>query len=299
MNITWYCPDSVNINFNNPTDNPSFRLRCFNIHNYLISKGYSSKIINNPNQVNKNDMVVLMSFGEQEYDLAKWVTQYGGKMIHDYSENIRGIPVLEKTKELCSYIVCCSTWLGEAEALVYKEKVKVIKDMIEKPPVIKNPFHINNKLKVVWSGMGGNAEFVKLSIKPIIESNDMEYVEISNREEANIRWDSNWPYYMASCDIAICPQMHWLFPAKSNVKVSTAISLGLPTIASPILSYEEIICDGFNGYIAYDLDDWDQYLKEIKLNKPYEKFYRNNLGILSKYSLESISEEWLDIFKKC
>jgi len=296
MNIYWYCPPEVNRDFSNPLDNPSFRLRCYNIHKRLERDGYSSKIVDDYNLINDPDVVVLMSFGMTEYSIAKTVTSWGASVFHDYAENFRGDPVLEATKSLCKYLVCCSTWLRDEEAKVYPDKAVVVKDMFEESPVVHNFSYKREKLKVVWSGMGGNASFVSNFLKPIIEKNGMEYVEISNRPEATISWDKNWFYHMASCDIAICPQMHWHFPAKSNVKVTTAMSLGLPVIASPIKSYLEIIDNGSNGFIAESLEDWGIYLNKLKeYNLRYNFSQRANLK-LSKYRAEHIYQQWLNLF---
>ena len=299
MNIYWYCPPSVTQSFKNPIDNPSFRLRCWHIHNKLVKDGYSSKIVDNISLINDPDVVVLMSFGDQEYMLAKQVTDWGKTVIHDYSENIRDIPILEETKKLCKYIVCCSTYLGKEESKNYKDKVVVIKDPIEEKPIEHNRSYARDKLKVVWAGMSGNAPFVSTYIKPMIENIGMEYVEISNRPEANHYWDDNWYFHMASCDIAICPQMHWYFPAKSNVKVTTALSLGLPVVCSPIQSYLEIIENGFNGYVAESLEDWEIYLNNLKnYNLRYNFIDRSNIK-LKKYRLDYIYKQWLDLFKSC
>lgn len=299
MNIYWYCPPSVNSDFKNPLDNPSFRLRCYNIHTQLVKDGYNSKIVSETHQIIDPDVVVLMSFGITEYNLALWVTSQGGQVFHDYAENFRGDPVLENTKSLCKYLVCSSTWLRNEEAKTYPDKAVVIKDMIEEVPVIHNFSYKREKLKVVWSGMSGNAPFVSEFLKPIVEKNGMEYVEISNRPEATILWDENWYFHMASCDIAICPQMHWYFPAKSNVKVTTAMGLGLPVIGSPIQSYYEIIENGINGYIAESLEDWSTYLNKLKnYNLRYNFVSKANLK-LRQYRSEYIYQQWLDLFKSC
>lgn len=298
MNVYWYCPSQVTQDFNHHLDNPSFRLRCWYTHNYLIKHGINSQIVCDYSLINKPDVVVLMSFGEQEYEIAKAVNSWGATVIHDYSENIRGIPILEETKNLCKYIVCCSTWLRDEEAKTYGDKCIVVKDPYEPSPIIRNHDQkVGEKLKVVWAGMGGNAEWVEYYLKPIVESLGMDYVEISNRPEATLQWDPYWAYHMASCDIAICPQDTNIFPAKSNVKVTTAISLGLPTICSPLQSYKEIITDNVNGFISVTLENWERDLKLLKdnvgLRKQFAQLSYSN--IKEEYSIENIAKKWLDV----
>jgi len=299
MNIYWYCPPSVTADFKDPLDNPSFRLRCYLIHEMLLKDGYNSQIVNDYNLIHNPDVVVLMSFGMTEYSIARHVTSWGASVFHDYSENFRGDPILEATKELCKYIVCCSTWLRDEEAKTYPDKAVVIKDPIEESPILSNISYKRDKLKVVWSGMSGNSFYISEVLKPIIERNGMEYVEISNSSEATIPWSKNWDYHTASCDIAICPQIHWYFPAKSNVKVTTAMALGLPVIASPIKSYLEIIDHGDNGYIAYSLEDWESSLIELKNFNTRYNIVQKSTRKLRPYRIENIYQQWLDLFKSC
>jgi len=300
MRIFWYCPLSMFNDFDEMSDHPSFRLRCLNIHKELLKNGHYSKIAHSVYEIQDPDVVVLLSFGEAELELAQWTKNRGAVLIHDYSENIRGIPVLEETKELCDKIICCSTALGALEKINYTEKVRVIKDPIEESPVIHNSNFSNDTLKVVWMGMGGNAAWISGLFKPIIESYNMEYVEISNRDEASIPWDRNtWQVDMASCDIALCPQIHWEYPAKSNVKVTTAMGLGLPVIASPIQSYTEIIRTEYNGFICQDLEHWGDGLNKLQLKNVRELFTHRSKEFLLYYSIDFIYNEWLTVFKEC
>lgn len=299
MSIYWYCPDSVNSHFEKPEHNPSFRLRCWTIHKKLLEEGYSSHIVSRATDIWNPSVIVLMSFGFEEICLTKYFSDKGVSVIHDYCENIRGLPFLEETKSLCRFIVCCSTWLGEEESKTYPSKVRIIKDHYESIGVMKNFNHKRKKKKVVWAGMGGNADIPFNLIKPIVEGQGLEYVEISDRDEATIKWSENYLYHMADCDIAICPQDHWSFPAKSNVKVTTAMSLGLPVIASPVRSYEEIITNGVNGFISHSLEDWSNNIFFLSNNNVSEEFYNKSRDILKDYSLDSIYKKWLALFKEC
>jgi len=300
MRVYWFCPSKIFKAFRNKEDNPSFRLRCLNTHKYLIQKGHFSRIVEDIKDIEDPDIVILMSFGEEELELAKWVKGIGAILIHDYSENIRGIPVLEKTKELCDRIVCCSTVLGEFEKEAYPEKVRVVKDPIEESPVIHNPKYENYPLRVGWLGMGGNAAWVRQLLKPIVDDLGMDYIEISNREESEILWNMRtWQADLASCDIVLCPQIHWQFPAKSNVKVTTSISLGLPVICSPIYSYEEIIKDNYNGFLCQELEQWWVGLNKLKSKELRELFVKRSREIIPYYSSDFIAREWETVFKEC
>lgn len=300
MRIYWYCPLKIFEAFENHEDNPSYRLRCLNTHKHLLKNGHHSVIAHSVYDIVDPDIVILMSFGEEELKLAKWAKGRGAALIHDYSENIRGIPVLEETKKLCDGIVCCSTALGNLEKVNYPETVYVVKDPIEESMIIHNPRFSNDKLRAVWMGMGGNASWVSDLLRPIVESLDMEFVEISNRPEATIPWNRNtWKADMASCDISLCPQVHWQFPAKSNVKITTSMGLGLPVVCSPIQSYAELVQDNFSGFICQDLDQWRVALNRLKSKELRELFVKRLGEFIPYYSEEFIYREWEAVFKMC
>lgn len=298
MKIYWFCPEKIFSAFKNPTDNPSFRLRCWYNHQKLIESGHFSKIVFSTKEIIDPDVVIFMSFGEEELDLAKFAKSKGKYLVHDYSENIRGIPVLEETKKLCDYLACCSTALATIEGKTYGSKAIIIKDPYEDFPVIKNPSYSNKKLKVVWSGMGGNAPLVENLLKPIVLGAGMDFVEISNRPQSTIQWNiADWYKNMAECDICICPQDHWNYPCKSNVKVTTAMALGLPVLASPLLSYRETITNGENGFICNTLEDWSDGLKQLNSKELRHKFASNSFKTIEQYSIDNTFKKWKTIFK--
>lgn len=296
MKIYWYYPNNNYSLFPNVFDNPSIRLRVKYNLEFFNKDGHDAQITDDLDKAYLADILILLSFGEKEYLLTKYLKEHQKIVIHDYTENIRGIPILEKTKELCDQIICCSTVLAEKERETYPDKVSVIKDPFEPTAIIKNIDYFSKK--VVWSGMGGNAVLPQKILKPIIYKVGLKYIEISNNPNSDYAWQQDtWQNYYASCDIAICPQDQWVFPAKSNVKVTTAMSLGLPVIASPIQSYLEIIDNEENGFIAYTLEDWEKYLYLLKDYSVRKKIVTNAFKKLSDYSVETIYKQWKNILK--
>jgi len=62
--------------------------------------------------------------------------------------------------------------------------------------------------------------------------------------------------------------------AKSNLKYFEAALTAIPTIASPIQSYEEVITSGINGYLANNDEEWYDCLSEL-IDRPER---RDNIG---------------------
>lgn len=51
---------------------------------------------------------------------------------------------------------------------------------------------------------------------------------------------------------------------KSENRLTLMMSTGLPVVATPIPSYEEVIEQGINGYLAQDISEWMTYLSTLR-----------------------------------
>lgn len=51
---------------------------------------------------------------------------------------------------------------------------------------------------------------------------------------------------------------------KSENRLTLMMSTGLPVVATPIPSYEEVIEQGVNGYLAQDISEWMEYLSKLR-----------------------------------
>ena len=133
------------------------------------------------------------------------------------------------------------------------QPVCIIKDAIEdipnKPTAVYEDRY--EKPKAVYVGMGGNSFLVTEHLKDVIEKAGYDLVIITEWDNATVKWDFNtWPKFMCDGDVVLCPQRVNVQPAKSNVKVTAAMDLGLPVIASPIQAYREVISHGENGFLC-------------------------------------------------
>lgn len=78
---------------------------------------------------------------------------------------------------------------------------------------------------------------------------------------------------LQSADVGIIPvdaiaaREHELVPAwrvKSENRLTLKMSVGLPVVASPVPSYEPVIEQGGNGFIAHDRQQWLTYLDSLR-----------------------------------
>jgi glycosyltransferase involved in cell wall biosynthesis len=285
-------------------NDPSTRIRRFNIHTKLKSASINSTLIEGykgkniyelRNMIGDSNVIVFTMFGFEELELMKYFKSLGKKIVYDFNEAIFGYPLQHECFRECDIIICCSTMLAEMVVRGGYQPVCIIKDAIEDIPNKPSVEYTNryDKLKALYIGMGGNSFLVTDYLKETIEKAGYELVVITEWDNATIKWDLlNWPKRMCDCDVVLCPQRVDVQPAKSNVKVTTALDMGLPVIASPIRSYKEVIKEGENGFLCDKQEEWYEAL--IKLKDPE---VRRKIGLAGKksvenYTLERIATEW-------
>lgn len=289
---------------------PAIRLRRLNIDAKLKELGYKSRIIKEyhgrsiydiRNEVGDANVVVFSQYGEFDLELIKYFKSIGKKIVRDHCEGMFGFPFEDECFKEADVVTCCSTKLEQMTKDQGHNHTVVIKDAIEerKPIVAHNYENRHPKPKAVFMGGGGNGFLARDVLKPMIDKAGYELVMMTEWDDADIKWDINtWPDDFCDCDVSICPQRVDQQPAKSNVKVTTAMGLGMPVIASPLPSYLEIIENGKNGYICQDLEEWYEALVELKDPQKRKEIGEAGKNSVEAYSLVSITNEWVKLFKK-
>lgn len=155
-------------------------------------------------------------------------------------------------------------------------------------------------LTAIWMGMGGTQFIAQDVLKPILEECGYRLITISEWESADVKWTQEaWAKEMLKGDIVICPQPEGIRDAKSNVKVTTAMALGMPVIASPIPAYTEVIRQGENGFLAsiHRLDEWREALQALKDPDVRARVSKAARETAKGYSLDVIAGEWVKLFR--
>ena len=86
--------------------------------------------------------------------------------------------------------------------------------------------------------------------------------------------------------------------AKTANRVTFAVSLGIPVVATPIPTYELIIENGVNGFLVNDPEDWKKSLSLLRTS-----FQRDSIGkhssfeIRKKYHVNNIIKDWIKVFE--
>lgn len=98
---------------------------------------------------------------------------------------------------------------------------------------------------------------------------------LANQKISCVPWDPVGVYTeMRNSDIGIIPidtyepaldaesQPSW--KVKSENRLTMKMSLGLPVVATPIPSYEPVISQGVNGFLARDAGEWETMLEALR-----------------------------------
>lgn len=153
-------------------------------------------------------------------------------------------------------------------------------------------------VKVIFVGMGGGA-FAARQLKELIESLGMSLTIMTEWSDADIQWNKDtYLDEVKKYDIVICPIDYFRQPYKANNKLTQFMSLGKPIISSPSQAYKEVIKNGWNGYIADNLEDWKKYLTLLRDDEALRKKVGENAlkSVSENYSVEKTVDKLIENF---
>jgi glycosyltransferase involved in cell wall biosynthesis len=285
--------------------NGSQRIRRINIHKLLTSKDIKSIIIQHYSQLGISDFLnltheynifVFQSYSQFDYDLMSLIQARGGKCVFDDCERLSGYPWLTETMSRADVVTCCSTELAEYRHRAGCSPVAVLPDAWEGSEGDPDYDRSRERPVALYIGMGGNSWLASSWLRPTIEDAGYELRICSEWDDADIKWGlTTWRQTMFDADIIVCPQRVGIQPAKSNVKITQAMSMGLPVIASPLRAYLEIIKHGENGYIANTLEDWSDALRELRDSETRARIGKIARQSVLKYGVEQVAALWVQV----
>lgn len=287
-------------------DNPSIRIRRYNVSKKMEEMKISSRIITNyygksvyelRNEIGSASVVIFTQYSNFDMDLMRHIKPLGIKTVFDHCEAIFGYPFEHECMLEADIVACCSTKLEELTRQKGISRTVVLKDAVEDRESSTAMIYTDRypRPRAIYSGMGGNSFMVTEWLKETIESAGYDLVVMTEWDNSTIKWNKDtWPDEMVKCDVALCPQRVDVQPAKSSVKATTAMALGMPVLASPIQAYKEVVQHGVNGYICDTKEDWYKALIALK-----DPILRKQIGTaaveaVKGYSLGSITKEWVD-----
>jgi glycosyltransferase involved in cell wall biosynthesis len=134
----------------------------------------------------------------------------------------------------------------------------------------------------------------------IMETKPSTYLPTTTRWQIETVYDE-----LASCQIGVIPLLHQelnstIGKMKSNSRLLAMWSVGLPTIASPLRSYVEVVNDGVDGFIARSQSDWLRLINLLKDNPELRMEVGRNARkrAYEEFGFERQLRDYLAVFKK-
>lgn len=202
-----------------------------------------------------------------------------------------------QTVSKCDYIFAGNQYLAN-EAKKYNSAVAIIPTSID---VAK--YNIQNNIdpyifELVWIGSSSTKKYIT-EIIPAIEDAAKSVPNLTLKIIAdfeltspilkinNIAWTETLEAIELSksnVGLAPMPNNNWT-KGKCALKVLQYLATGLPVISSPSGVNAYIVKNGFNGYLAYDINDWSKLI--IQAAKEKERLIE-----MGKVGKKKVSEEF-------
>lgn len=323
FSIAWLFP-SMNI-----ISDPAFRLRRYLIHRYLENLKYlvseSTVIVGGHKNYNgtgyhcddtenfieylkRYDIVVIFDLEVEDKDIFIGLSGSKTKCIFDHSEYIFSLPNEDDIMRNAAGISCCSSLLSQytdghlAAINSWHVPVFTIYDPVDTgTKYSKLPtYDQSNKACLLGANIQPYSDFLlEICDEAGYKFTSIYKTNFDKRFECLEYTPYSWIGDLTSCDVALCYHDIKKFPAKSNVKVSTAMSLGMPVIACPLTSYIEAIEHGKNGFIAETKEDWVKYLRMLKDPKLRQYIGINaKVASFQKYGIHTIGTAYVKMIQK-
>ncbi len=283
--IAWY-GKNIDPNF------PTYRIRALQMNAALAKLGFYSEMVDKQEELARfNAVIFFKGINETEFNVMQAAKRNGKRVVFDIAEDLfdhtANFPFYIPMLQLADVITCCSYILAE-KIKPYNANVVVVEDAVEPVQTISS---VTEKQRLVfgWIGMPENARHAE-KLRPLIEAAGCELLTIHSGADCNRRWAAdNWQTTLAQCDAAIAPLDVAAQPAKSNNKITTYQSLGLPVIASPLDAYMRIIVQGENGFLASSDDEWRAGIEQLKDISLRQKLHQNGIATARTYRPERMA----------
>ena len=296
-------------------------IRCYQLIPYLKEMGYTSTI---NDFFHKPDIAIIVR--REDYiikQVARLLKRRGVKVVYDinvnyyerWGENIEKTVFKNQVKQAIEM-----TRMSDAVFAASKYIHKIASDHNENSYYLPDSVDLNHfcktktysdeikmPLKLIWSGINPKIEDLRIPINAIKGLPVEFYIISDNKREIGmpykfIRWEyQSFPDAILQGDLCISPKPmgNSYDMGHSYFKIAVFLAQGVPVIASSLPSYEEIITNGKNGYIAKSIDDWRRYLSQIIENPELLKELSHNaIEGAPKVSTEIIIKDYDKIFNE-
>lgn len=243
-----------------------------------------------------------------DFDDAIWeINKEGGNKALNFLKNP------DKTSELIKLskaVIVGNSYLADY-AKNYNQRVSII------PTTIDLDYHsttkLNSEIVIGWTGTFSTYPYF-LELLPVLQKVKQKYpfvkfqiivdldLEISELDSHTTVWDREEEINQLrkiSIGIMPLPDNRWT-KGKCGFKGLQYMSLGIPTLMSPVGVNAEIIEDGVNGFLPTTSDEWFLRLSQLVENEELRKALgeKGFSTVKKSYSVEGNKEKYLKLFEK-
>ena len=153
------------------------------------------------------------------------------------------------------------------------------------------------KLKVYFFGYGGQSHLAE-DLRPVIDGLEMTLTTIHEHANADVKWTvDTWKSELSKADIVIIPCDYRKWPAKSANKLTQAMSMGKPTVCSPLDAYKAFE-EKYPGccLFADSPEEWKEQLLRLRNSPDFRKDVAGK-GLVAAQDahVDRIGEKWTKI----
>lgn len=177
---------------------------------------------------------------------------------------------------------------------------------------LPNPIKKANKIPVIgWTGSHSTLKYLD-ELLPVLQALEKEFefvfLVIANKDPRLplkqykfIKWNEATEIKdLQQIDIGVMPLTADLWSeGKCGFKLIQYMALGIPAVASPVGVNKDIIEDGYNGFLAHSVNEWQGKLSLLLLD-PLLRASIGKAGIATInefYSLRSQEEKFLNLIR--
>lgn len=319
LQVTWFVP----VQHRNFNDMPaSIWIRCLQMIPYLEELGVSSRINDSERTA---DLCIFVRWQDKRaFSLAEKMKKKKVPIIFDLCTNyfdetalfhgLYGSP-FERVQETSQFldvsdaVTCASSFIAE-RARKYHPSVFVIPDSVDLRHFNKyKPLDefVKKPLSAVWCGVSVKAHDLN-PILPLLAQRKIPLTIVSDRRPdvaapfEFVSWNyQNFPTDILRGEICVAPRKtdNPYDLGHSFFKIGVFLTEGVPTLASPIPSYKDLLGKNKCGKICHTVEDWSNALDWI-IDHQYElrEWSQNARQTMSYFSSDRLACEYLHLFSE-
>ena len=319
---------SLTVNWNIATNKKDFNrmsasvwIRCLQLIPYLEERGVRCRV-NEPDS--RADVSVFVRWQDNDaLGLAKRLRGRGEKVVFDlcvnyfdetgyfdggYGTTQREVKECARMVAVADAVTCSSAFIAERAAehhpwamylpdSVDARHFRYQKDLQD----FQRP-----QLRAIFSGTASKANELE-PILPLLRERDIPLTVISNREpelttpSRFVTWSyESFPKRILEGEICVAfrPVDNRYNQGHSLFKVGVFMAQGVPAVASPVPSYEEVVLNGTGGALCRSLTEWEESLDLVMQDRQqlveWSEQARSNLR---EYHTERVVGQYVDLFR--